>query len=180
MWIGAGGNIWACNDAAGHLVFQNNSQTNMIWIDQSSDLGIGIVPGARLHVKQSANFANGGIRVERVDTADNWTITVGSDNNLFVQSVSGGFVASPTGDLSLMGTTGHLTYLGSLNNFAGAVINAAGQFVSGAGINTAGQVIANEGFGVGNTAGMLGTTTTFATGDGRTATVRGGLITAVG
>lgn len=56
---------------------------------QNLSLG-GIAAGSRLHVKQSANTAAGGIKVERSDNTNNYSLYIGGDNKLYLDGTGAG------------------------------------------------------------------------------------------
>jgi hypothetical protein len=173
------------DDGAGRMLLQTNNIFGQVYIDVQGQMGLGIVPAAKLHIKQIVNQVNNGIRLEKSTNSDAWTFTILDSDTLLFQFNNG--VADATlsldtgGNVNLGGISGSLTLgpNGALSTPSQLVISPGGQFLGSGGVNTSGQVVAGGGFATSTQPGFAGTTDTFATGDGRTATVRGGIITAI-
>ena len=56
----------------------------------SGNVGIGISPAARLHLKQAANGTNNGFRTERSDTTGHGVVYMGGDDNFYIQNQANG------------------------------------------------------------------------------------------
>jgi hypothetical protein len=183
--VTGGGNasIAISGDPSGSLKITNSLGGGNLWMFPSGNIGINVAPQAMLHIKQSSNTPDGSLRLERVDTGDFWSITMAANNYLQIynQGVASGLYLSPAGDLILVGATGTgtITYGGAINHRSiGTIINTDGSFI-GPYVST-GSVFASGGFSIQNVAGMTGVTDTFTAQDGRTVTVRGGIITQIG
>lgn len=183
--LGQGGGatpIMINNDGGGRMVFTTNTPFGLMYLDVQGQLGIGVVPASRLHVKQLTNF-QGGLKLESASSANNWMIYFGSGDALYFENdelaAQAQMVLDPAGSLSLRGNFASFTFGGNLINSSGNLILSNGQFVGAGGVNTPGQVIAGGGFATSGQPGFSGVTDTFATNDGRTATVRGGIITQI-
>jgi hypothetical protein len=59
-------------------------------IDAIGNVGIGIAPAARLHIKQAANGTSNGIRFERSDTTAHSVMYMGGDDDLYIQNQANG------------------------------------------------------------------------------------------
>ena len=93
-------------------------------ITTTGNIGVGISPAARLHIKQAANSTQSGFRTERSDTTAHGVVYMGGDNNLYIQSQSGGmnFYSSGSAAASFAASTGNF----QMNNAAGpALLNEA-------------------------------------------------------
>lgn len=159
---------------------------NQMQMDSLGRVGIGgAAPQSTFMVRQQSDSGSGGgFQLMNQEMTQWWEFWVNGSASKALNIASG---SPPGGSLTLdvagdLGLTGGITMGGNAtlsSSSAGMLISPSGIF-TGAGVQTTGQVFAAGGFAiVPNQPGMSGTTDTFATGDGRTATVRGGIITQI-
>ena len=123
------------------------SDTDALAISSGGDLGIGIAPAARLHIKQAANSTNNGFRTERSDTTANGVIYIGGDDNLYIQNQANGGINFYTNTALAM----TLNASGTLQTLGGIVIPDGGN-VGSVTTPTAIDILGTGEIGCGNTA----------------------------